>query len=145
VRPGVPVRPISAPVVGDERREASEADRTYSLGPRWVRAVTVEHGHERSPTVTDGSEKPQVAGLPAHAAGIMEACDSDCGPEGQGCRAEAADEQQPTAVGITTTAEESWRIVGGSRAMHLLSPAAFHRSLPISTPSMYMPVQARWI
>jgi hypothetical protein len=54
-----------------------------ALGPRWVRAATVEHGHQRSPTVTDGSEEPQVAGPPAHAAAMTRPGDSDCGPEGQ--------------------------------------------------------------
>jgi hypothetical protein len=62
-----------------ERREASRKDRTP--GPRWVRLRTVEHGRERSRAVTDGSEEPQVAGPPAHAAGMMRAGDSDCGPE----------------------------------------------------------------
>jgi hypothetical protein len=39
-----------------------------TLGPRWVRVTTVEHGHERSPTVAHGSEEPQVAGPSAQAA-----------------------------------------------------------------------------
>ena len=51
-------------------------------GPRWVRAATVAHGRERLATVTDGSEEPQVAGASAHAAGITQTRDSDCGPEG---------------------------------------------------------------
>jgi hypothetical protein len=38
-------------------------------GPRWVRAATVEHGHRRSPAVINGSEEPQVANPPGHAAG----------------------------------------------------------------------------
>ena len=42
------------------RRAAGEAGG--ALGPRWVRAMTVAHGHQRSPAVTDGSEEPQVAG-----------------------------------------------------------------------------------
>jgi hypothetical protein len=54
------------------------------LGPRWVRAATVEQGQQRSPLVTDGLEKPQVAGPPAQAAAMMQAGDSDCGPEGRG-------------------------------------------------------------
>jgi hypothetical protein len=53
------------------------------LGPCWVRAARVLHGHQRSPTVAKGSEEPQVAGRAAHAAGMMQAADSDCGPEGQ--------------------------------------------------------------
>jgi hypothetical protein len=54
-----------------------------TLGPRWVRVTTVEHGHGRSPAVSDGSEEPQVAGPSAHAAGITQTRDSDCGPKGQ--------------------------------------------------------------
>jgi hypothetical protein len=48
----------------------------------WVCVATVAHGQQRSSTVTNGSKEPQVAGLPAHAAGMMQAGDSDCGPEG---------------------------------------------------------------
>jgi hypothetical protein len=51
-------------------------------GPRWVRAATVHYGHRRSPTVAQGPEESQVAGLPAQTAGRMRAGDSDCGPEG---------------------------------------------------------------
>jgi hypothetical protein len=43
------------------------------------------------------------------------------------------------------TAEESRRIVGGLWPIDPLSPAAFHRSLPICTPPMYRLVVARWI
>jgi hypothetical protein len=57
----------------------------------------------------------------------------------------AAHGQQPTAVGTDTTAEESWRIIERFRFIHRLSPAAFHRSFPVSTPSMYRPADARWI
>jgi hypothetical protein len=53
------------------------------LGPRWVRAATVQYGQQRAPTVTNGSEEPHVAGLRAHAAGMMQAGDSDCGPDGR--------------------------------------------------------------
>jgi hypothetical protein len=55
-----------------------------SFGPHWVRAATVEHGQLRSPTVAKGSEEPQVVGSSVHAAGMMPAGDSDCGPEGRG-------------------------------------------------------------
>jgi hypothetical protein len=41
------------------------------LGPRWVRATTVSHGRQRSRTVINGSEEPQVASLSAHAASLM--------------------------------------------------------------------------
>jgi hypothetical protein len=54
-----------------------------SFGPRWVRVATVAHGHERSPAVANGSEEPQVAGPLAQAAGMMQAGDSDCGPDGR--------------------------------------------------------------
>jgi hypothetical protein len=39
--------------------------------PCWVRAATVEWGHQWSPAVTDGPEKPQVAGRSTQAAGMM--------------------------------------------------------------------------
>jgi hypothetical protein len=53
------------------------------LGPRWVRAATVEHGHQRSPAVANGAGEPQVADRPAYAAGMMQAGESDCGSEGR--------------------------------------------------------------
>jgi hypothetical protein len=55
-----------------------------ALDPHWVRAATVAHGHQRSPGVTKGSKDPQVAGPLAQAAAVIEAGDSDCGPEGRG-------------------------------------------------------------
>ena len=51
-----------------------------------ARAATVPHGQQRCPTVTNGSEEPQVIAPPAQAAGMMQAADSDCGPEGRGVR-----------------------------------------------------------
>ena len=54
------------------------------LGPRWVRAATVAHGHQRSRMVAHGSEKPQVADPSAQAAGLTQTGGSDCGPEGRG-------------------------------------------------------------
>src|SRR5829696_1123033 len=100
-------------------------------GPRWVPGTTVEHGPQRSPTSSNGPEKSQVTYRPAHAAGMMQADDSNCGPT-VGLAHRAADRQQPTVVGTTTTAEESWRIVGGFRLVRRLAPAAFHRSFPVS-------------
>jgi hypothetical protein len=58
--------------------------RPLALGPRWVRVAVDAHGRQRSPTVTNGSEEPQLAERPSHAAGMMQAGDSDCGPEGRG-------------------------------------------------------------
>jgi hypothetical protein len=40
-----------------------------ALGPRWVRAGRVQYGHQRWLAVTNGSEEPQVASRPTHAAG----------------------------------------------------------------------------
>jgi hypothetical protein len=54
----------------------------FALGPRWVRATTVQHGHQRSPAVTDGSDEPQIIDPPGQAAGMMHEGDSDCAPEG---------------------------------------------------------------
>jgi hypothetical protein len=109
-----------------------------SFGACWVRAPTVER-----PSVTE--VRRNGWSLPsAHAAGRTR-LQLGLRSRRSGLRVKAADRQQPTAVGTSTTAEESWRIVGGSGPIHLLSPAAFHRSLPISTPPMYRPVRARWI
>jgi hypothetical protein len=76
-------RLIPSPVSG--RAGAARGGRPWepnSFGPRWVRAATVEYGHQRSPAVTDGAEEPQVVGSPGHADGIMQVGVSDCGPEG---------------------------------------------------------------
>jgi hypothetical protein len=64
--------------------DPSHGGSRQGLGPRWVRAATVEHGHQRAPTVAHGSEEPQVTGPSAHAAGITQKGESDCGPEGRG-------------------------------------------------------------
>jgi hypothetical protein len=139
-------RPADRFLGAEDRSAGGVRDQTGpSLGPYWVRGAPAPQGHERSPTVTSRHEEPQVDGSLTHAARTTPSGDSDCGPEGQACRAEAADGQQSTAVGINTAGEESWRIIGGSGPMHLFSPAGFHRSLPVSTPSMNRPVEARWI
>jgi hypothetical protein len=61
VRPG---RPITSIVSRTE-------EVTWGLGPRWS-VSQQSHGHQRSPRVTDRSEEPQVAYLPAQAAGVMQ-------------------------------------------------------------------------
>jgi hypothetical protein len=78
---GRPIQPLVAEGRSAERRP--RLTRPNLLGPRWVRVATVEHGQQRSPTVANGSEEPQVAGPAAQAAGMMQVSDSDCGPEGQ--------------------------------------------------------------
>jgi hypothetical protein len=35
----------------------------FALGPCWVHATAVAHGHQRSPAVTDGSDEPPVMSL----------------------------------------------------------------------------------
>ena len=75
----------------------------------------------------------------------MQPGDPDCGPEGQARRLRAAAGQRPTTVGTNTTVGESWRIVEASGLIHRLSPAALHRSFPVSNHLMYRPVGARWI
>ena len=67
-----------------QRRAGEHGWWRFALGPRWVRGATVVRGRERSPTVTDGADKLQVAGRLAQAAGMMRVGDSDCGPEGRG-------------------------------------------------------------
>jgi hypothetical protein len=79
--PGWPTQPL---VRGRECRKASPTGGTALLGPRWVRAATAQYGHRWSPAVTDGSAEPQVTSPSAHAAGITQTRDSDCGPEGRG-------------------------------------------------------------
>jgi hypothetical protein len=81
------------------------------LGPRWVRAATVAPGHQRSPTVANGSDEPQVVELPAQAAGMLQVGDSDCGPEGRVGDVGAADGQQPVSVTTGEPAREPWRIM----------------------------------
>jgi hypothetical protein len=78
-------RPEQLPCpAGSEEECGSQAlQASPSLGPRWVRVTAVEYGHQRSPTVANGSEQPQVAGPFAHAPAMMRAGDSDCGPEGR--------------------------------------------------------------
>jgi hypothetical protein len=56
------------------RMEESHRPRS-ALGP-------CRNGPARASAVADGPEEPQVAGPPAHAAGMMQTGDSDCGPEG---------------------------------------------------------------
>jgi hypothetical protein len=71
----------------NRRRWESSCASSATLGPRWVRVTTVEHGHGRSPTVAYGLEEPQVAGPPAQAAGLTQTRGSDCGPRRSGVRA----------------------------------------------------------
>jgi hypothetical protein len=78
--------------------ESSCASST-TLGPRWVRVTTVEHGHERSPTVAHGLEEPQVAGPSAQAAGRTQTRDSDCGPEGHRASRHTLTCRPPGSVG----------------------------------------------
>jgi hypothetical protein len=68
---------------GGRRTGRSSWTSPAAFGPCWVRVATGEYGQQRSPTVTNGPENPQVAGPPAQAAGIMHTGDSDCGPEGR--------------------------------------------------------------
>jgi hypothetical protein len=55
-----------------ERRDASD---------RRVRAATVAHGRQWSPAVAIGSDEPQVMLLQLTRQMMMQAGDSDCGPE----------------------------------------------------------------
>jgi hypothetical protein len=90
---------------------------TAELGLHWVRAATVERGHQRSPTVANGSEKPQVAGPPAQAAGMMQTGELDCGPRvGVGTR-RAADGQQPVSVTTGEPARKLGRIMTADPAI----------------------------
>jgi hypothetical protein len=73
---------ITVETTRSARRESSCASFP-TLGPRWVRVTTVEHGHGRSPTVAHGSEEPQVTGPSTQAAGTTQTRGSDCGPEGR--------------------------------------------------------------
>jgi hypothetical protein len=81
----VPGRPIDRFLVAEDRSAGGVRDRTgpEPFGPRWVRGAPGPQGHEWSPTVTAGSEEPQIAQPPAQAARMTPASGSDCGPEGQ--------------------------------------------------------------
>jgi hypothetical protein len=97
------------------------------LGPRWVRATTVEHGHGRSPTVAHGSEEPQVAGPLAQAAWMMQTRGSDGGPEGRSSSLLG----YPTAARATRrrdAAEVAVRVAESSRAQ----PAPWTRPAVVS-------------
>jgi hypothetical protein len=101
--------------------------------------------HPRSLAVANGSEEAHVVTRPAHAVGMMQVGDSDCGPEGQAWRVGAADGQQPSAVGTNTTVEESWRIIGAlgrCNCAHLQPSDDPSRSLTIWRSR---PAEARWI
>ena len=74
--------PECSPRSSDHLDCLSHGGSHLGLGPRWVRVTTVAHGHHWSPTVANGSEKPEVVGPLAHATAMLQAGDSDCGPEG---------------------------------------------------------------
>jgi hypothetical protein len=113
---GPPCR--SGPWAVEDRSAEGAIDLTdRTLGPHWVRVTTVGHGRQRSPTVTSGSEAPQVAGPPAHAAGMMHPRDSDCGPEGRVGDVGAADGQQPVSVTTGEPARRLWRIMTANPAI----------------------------
>ena len=67
------VRPV--PQVMPQPRFSLARRKSPEPGPRWVRAATVAHGQQRSPTVANGSDEPQVIVPPAQAAGMMHAGD----------------------------------------------------------------------
>jgi hypothetical protein len=91
------------------------------LGPRWVRVTTVAHGHRRSPAVAKGSEEQHVAEGPAHAAGMMQMGDSDCGPEGRS-----------RVLGHPAPLLRAWNVArGASTARHQLRlPSQVKRQVP---------------
>jgi hypothetical protein len=68
---------------GPERRRRPRPDGT---GPRSVLGPlrTGPQGHERSPTVINGQEEPQVGWSAAQPARTTAGSGSDCGPEGRG-------------------------------------------------------------
>ena len=82
--PGRPIGPWSRRT-GAPKASATGRDRT--LGPCWVRGAPGPQGHERSPTVTNGQEEPQVHEPPGQTARTTRTGRSDCGPEGRAaCR-----------------------------------------------------------
>ena len=76
--PGRPIGPWSRRT-GAPKASATRRDRT--LGPCWVRGAPGLEGHERSPTVTNGSDEPQATGLRLSKLGCCLPADSDCGPD----------------------------------------------------------------
>jgi hypothetical protein len=87
-----------------------------ALGPRWVRATKDPHGHQRSPTVSNGSAEQQVVAPPAQAAAVIQAGDSDCGPEGPRRLRRAAYGQQPVFVTTGEPARKPWTLMTPDRA-----------------------------
>ena len=73
-------------------------------------------GYQRSSTVTDGSEEPQVGACPAQAAGMMHA-ESNLVPK-PGRRRRAADRQQPVSVTTGAPTRKPWRILTSDPAIH---------------------------
>jgi hypothetical protein len=76
-------RPADRFLAAEDRSAAGIRNQTGpDLGPCWVRDAPAPQGHERSPTVTNGKEEPQVGWSPAQPARTMPGSGSDCGPEG---------------------------------------------------------------
>ena len=103
-------RQLPCPASGEE--ECSQATQAQ---PSSVRAGSVSQrsrtgnsGHQRSPTVQRNHRSPALL---AHAAGMMRAGDSDCGPEGPGWLRRAADGQQPVSVTTGEPARGQWRLL----------------------------------
>jgi hypothetical protein len=127
---------------GPGRLKASAARRDRSswsvLGPWRTGTTGATSGHQRS---------RGTAGRRAFSSGSSHYADGRTRlwsqAQGVGPRQQTGSNRPP--LGINTTAEESWRIIGGSGLIHVLSPAASHQSLPICTPPMYRLVEARWI
>lgn len=92
--------------------------RTEEVTSGSVRVTTVAHGHHWSPTVANGSEKPEVVGPLAHATAMLQAGDSDCGPEGRVGGGQAADGQQPVSVTTGELPWKPWRIMTADTAIN---------------------------
>ena len=79
------------------------------LGPRWVRVATVPYGQQRSPTVVNGPEEPQIIDPAARVAGVMGAGDSDCGPEGRGFKSRRSPQISPGFTsGFAVASSQVW-------------------------------------
>jgi hypothetical protein len=104
---GLPCRLAGPWSGGPERRRHSRPDGTgtagSTLGPWRIGDHRGTDGHQRSL----GAKRNRRSSA-LQLTSWDDACErSDCGPEGQACRAGAAAGQQRTAIGTNTTAEKS--------------------------------------
>jgi hypothetical protein len=121
-------------------KQRTATDGTEFFGPPRVRAATVKHGRQRSPTVTDGSDEPQVGDSPGpavgdDAGGRFRLWSRWSGLTPRGSRRAATDRRRDQHYPWRTMTDRG----------RLRAPAAFRGSFLVSNLPAYRPVGARWI